>query len=221
MKLEQMANVFVLIFLNGLFHYHLHRLHSLAKWKERHAENLSKWIAVTTQFELYTSFASYTENHPDFSWPSISADLDFTTALTKALRELWHDYSFLYVAGTSADEMQSLEGTQYSIKHLADNRLDIKDDFPFNFTQNYDVTLKNYHDLLSYNKSQLYHRLSDISSEIYYYLDYKQDVYFARILSPDFFGHMDVTQPHDLSCAYAQYIQLDKTKIYRKRIPFP
>ena len=75
-SLEQMANVFVLIFLNGLFHYHLHRLNSLAKWKEKHAEDLSKWIAVTTQFELYTSYASYIENHPDFSWPNLSSQSD-------------------------------------------------------------------------------------------------------------------------------------------------
>jgi len=75
-SLEQMANVFVVIFLNGLFHYHLHRLHRLAKWKEKHAEDLSKWIEVTTHFELYTSYASYIENHPDFSWPSLSAQAD-------------------------------------------------------------------------------------------------------------------------------------------------
>ena len=75
-SLDQMANVFVLIFLNGLFHYHLHRLNSLAKWKEKHAENLSKWIAVITQFELYTSYASYCENHPDFTWPKLSTKLD-------------------------------------------------------------------------------------------------------------------------------------------------
>ncbi len=75
-SLEQMANVFVLIFLNGLFHYHLHRLHSLAKWKERHAENLSEWIGVTTQFELCTSLATYVENHPDFTWPALSKQVD-------------------------------------------------------------------------------------------------------------------------------------------------
>jgi len=71
-SLEQMANVFVLIFLNGLFHYHLHRLHSLAKWKEKYAEHLSKWIDVTAQLELYASYANYIQNHSDFTWPHLS-----------------------------------------------------------------------------------------------------------------------------------------------------
>ncbi len=71
-SLEQMANVFVLIFLNGFFHYHLHRLHSLAKWKEKHLTHLSQWLQVTANFELYSSYANYVQNHPDFHWPTQS-----------------------------------------------------------------------------------------------------------------------------------------------------
>ncbi|PTM04929.1 MAG: hypothetical protein DA405_05605 [Bacteroidetes bacterium] len=71
-SLEQMANVFVLIFLNGFFHYHLHRLHSLAKWKEKYAAHLSQWLQVTANFELYSSYANYVQNHPDFHWPTQS-----------------------------------------------------------------------------------------------------------------------------------------------------
>lgn len=68
-SLEQMANVVVLIFLNGLFHYHLHRFHSLAKWKIKHAHKLSRWLDVTVQFELLSSYANYIQNHPQYTWP--------------------------------------------------------------------------------------------------------------------------------------------------------
>jgi DNA mismatch repair ATPase MutS len=68
-SLEQMANVLVLIFLNGLFHYHLHRFHSLAKWKNKHSDKLSQWIDVTVEFELLSSYANYIQNHPEYIWP--------------------------------------------------------------------------------------------------------------------------------------------------------
>lgn len=70
--LEHLANVFVLLFLNGLFHYHLHQLQALARWQSQYGPALSAWFDALAHWEEAFSVAAYIRQHPHFHWPQAS-----------------------------------------------------------------------------------------------------------------------------------------------------
>lgn len=70
--LEHLANVFVLLFLNGLFHYHLHQLQALARWQAQYGPALSTWFDALAHWEEAFSVAAYIRQHPHFHWPQAS-----------------------------------------------------------------------------------------------------------------------------------------------------
>ncbi len=67
---DQMSNVVALIFTNGLYHYHLHVLHGLYKWKKNHGYAIYEWLDVVAEFDQLVSKANYAYNHPEFSYPA-------------------------------------------------------------------------------------------------------------------------------------------------------
>ncbi len=76
-SLDQSANVVVLIFLNGLFHYHLFRLRALEKWHKRNAGDLEFWLEGLYHMESYLSIANYHANHPELNWPHLNDEEHF------------------------------------------------------------------------------------------------------------------------------------------------
>jgi hypothetical protein len=71
-SLEHLANPVVLIFLNGLFFYHLWRLNALALWHQQYAHRLQAWLDSLAEYEVALSMAQFHHNHPDFCRPQWS-----------------------------------------------------------------------------------------------------------------------------------------------------
>lgn len=71
---DQMSNVVALLFTNGLYHYHLHVLRGLYKWKQGHGEAIFEWLDVIAEFDRWNSKGNYAYNHPDFTYPNESSN---------------------------------------------------------------------------------------------------------------------------------------------------
>lgn len=82
--MEQINNAVVLVFLNGIFLFHLHTLNSLEKWKAKFKGKLPQWLELINRLEADVSKAGYTANHSHFSYPEIADEPHF------AARDLAH-----------------------------------------------------------------------------------------------------------------------------------
>lgn len=69
---DQLGNIVVSFFANGIYHYHLHLLRQLYDWKSVHAQKMTLWLEVIAEFDKWNSIANYVYNHPDFRFPKIS-----------------------------------------------------------------------------------------------------------------------------------------------------
>ena len=70
---DQLDNLVVRFFANGIYHYHLHLLRGLYDWKAEHAANMLLWLEVIAEFDKWNSIANYVYNHPEFSFPEVTA----------------------------------------------------------------------------------------------------------------------------------------------------
>ena len=82
-KLARILNAFDTILnpvaaflMNGLFQYHLHALFNLEKWKTNYGANVMQWFSMIGEFEALASIANFAYNHPDFTMPIISNDVE-------------------------------------------------------------------------------------------------------------------------------------------------
>lgn len=64
---DQMSNPVVLVFANGLFHYHLHQLRYLARWQENHGKDLELWLRGIHRMEADMAYAQFAYNHPNYT----------------------------------------------------------------------------------------------------------------------------------------------------------
>jgi ABC-type multidrug transport system fused ATPase/permease subunit len=68
-QLDVVANPLVTLLVNGLFQYHLHTLFALAQWKKRYGSHALNWFERIADFEVLSSLANFSFNHPDFIFP--------------------------------------------------------------------------------------------------------------------------------------------------------
>jgi DNA mismatch repair ATPase MutS len=75
--LENIANLPVLIFMNGLFCFHVHQFRRLVDWKKSNKLNLNKWIDTIGDFEELNSFANFSYNNSNYVFPELSSKISF------------------------------------------------------------------------------------------------------------------------------------------------
>ncbi len=69
--LDQRNNVFVGIFLNGLFLRDLRIVHQIEKWISRHKNDVSTWFESIHFFDAYNSLGNFAFNHPKYNYAKI------------------------------------------------------------------------------------------------------------------------------------------------------
>ncbi len=69
---DQRLNMLLGAVLNGFFLWDLIACIILKKWYDKHGDNLPKWIETLNEIEAINSFATFTYNHPDYTWPELS-----------------------------------------------------------------------------------------------------------------------------------------------------
>lgn len=71
--LDQRNNLLMSMILNGLLFWELRQVMQIEKWKEAHAAHLPRWIDAIGEIDAYCSLATFAYNHPDYIYPTISA----------------------------------------------------------------------------------------------------------------------------------------------------
>ncbi|AFM05985.1 mismatch repair ATPase (MutS family) [Bernardetia litoralis DSM 6794] len=69
---EYRMNGVAFMFLNGLFMWDVHFAIKLEKWRKEHKTNTPKWVETLAEFEALFSFASFSFNHKEYIFPTIS-----------------------------------------------------------------------------------------------------------------------------------------------------
>lgn len=69
--METFLNLFASPLFNGMFAYHIHLLHALIKWKKSNRKNIQQWLEVMGEFEVLNSFANFSYNNPNFTFPKV------------------------------------------------------------------------------------------------------------------------------------------------------
>ena len=69
---EYRMNGVAFLFLNGLFLWDVHFAIQLERWRAAHKFNTPKWVETLAEFEALFSFASFSFNHQNYIFPTIS-----------------------------------------------------------------------------------------------------------------------------------------------------
>jgi DNA mismatch repair ATPase MutS len=75
-QFDTILNPFAAIIMNGLFQYHLHALFGLEKWKINYGHKVMLWFTTIGAFEALASIANFAYNHPDFTMPIVSNNVE-------------------------------------------------------------------------------------------------------------------------------------------------
>lgn len=149
-----------------------------------------------------------------------------TEALRSALMELWQDYIYIYCykiysTPDSASDFLLYAGDTYHMSHFQDNTLETKKRIPY-----FDRATKKSIDLSEcrhFSSDEMLINLKSISSTIYEYrhADRYENLYYTRILSPDFYLHMSIDKPLNFVNSFSKKLGIDFLPEDRERIPFP
>jgi len=71
-RLEMIENPFAMVFMNGLYFFHIHQLKKLAAWKSNHAADIKIWLEVIGELEALNSLGNFYYNNPSFCFPEIN-----------------------------------------------------------------------------------------------------------------------------------------------------
>lgn len=69
---EYRMNGVAFMFLNGLFMWDIHFAIKLEKWRKDHKNDTPKWVESLAEFEALFSLASFSFNHKEYIFPTIS-----------------------------------------------------------------------------------------------------------------------------------------------------
>ncbi len=72
---DQRLNMLLGAILNGLFLWDLLICIRLKKWYSQHSNDLELWINTLSEVEALNSFACFTYNHPEYTFPQTSSDV--------------------------------------------------------------------------------------------------------------------------------------------------
>ncbi len=73
-RLDSISNLFTTVVFNGTFLFHVHNLKAIIAWKINNAQNLETWINILGEFEMLNSFANFSFNNPDFTFPDLNSN---------------------------------------------------------------------------------------------------------------------------------------------------
>lgn len=71
-ELDQRNNAYIYATLNGLFFWEIRKIIQIERWKEQYASELPRWLTAIAHMDALCSLATFTYNHPDYSYPTIS-----------------------------------------------------------------------------------------------------------------------------------------------------
>ncbi len=155
----------------------------------------------------------------------ISAGFSPLEALTKALNELWLDYSFLYTSFAVWGKVEKVpDGKKYTIRHLEDNNVEkTKKIMSYDLTAASDMTAEDFLKLPKITTSDALASIRTISDQVFLYHknDPRGDYHYTKIISPDFFLHMSVSDKLNIDNLYFKKLGYDPNNLYRHVIPFP
>jgi ABC-type lipoprotein export system ATPase subunit len=70
-RLDTRLNILVSLPLNLFFFWDIHYCLALEKWKNRHSDEIARWLAAMSEFEVLNSIANMAFNNPDWVMPHI------------------------------------------------------------------------------------------------------------------------------------------------------
>ncbi len=73
-QIDQNNNVFYLIFGNGYFLRGLATSYQLEEWIKKYGSAVQDWFELVAFFDAYISLGTFVFNHPNYTFPKISAD---------------------------------------------------------------------------------------------------------------------------------------------------
>ncbi|WP_291723002.1 MutS-related protein [Bernardetia sp.] len=73
---EYRMNGVAFMFLNGMFLWDIHFAIKLEKWRKEHKTNTPIWVETLAEFEALFSFASFSFNHKEYIFPTISVSIE-------------------------------------------------------------------------------------------------------------------------------------------------
>jgi len=77
-SLDSLNNMFGASLFNGMFLYHLHVYRSFLNWKKANSKELIEWLDAQAEMEVWVGLSSFAFNHPDFIYPELSENTDFS-----------------------------------------------------------------------------------------------------------------------------------------------
>lgn len=153
----------------------------------------------------------------------MASDKNPSTALQKAVNELWQSYMFMYLNTDCPEPLDSRY--KYLNELLAFNNHDTKNIIPYFKHELNTITTAEFINFRRQDTSEILLKLKAISDAIFSYqrtcIVFGKRFYFCKILSPDFFIHMGITMPLNLSNHYAELLGIPATIINLQPIPFP
>jgi len=153
-----------------------------------------------------------------------SSGLSLEEALLSSFEELYQCYSFLYNAECSAG-LEDKAGAGYHLAFQNCNRLSIQETIPFmQAIKPYAVnSLDCLKQLKKYSYEEVLSELKQISEDIFYYHAYDSslELHYTKIVSPDFFVHMSLTNHLNINNRYANRLGITTENAFLGKIPFP
>lgn len=175
----------------------------------------------------YPILSLYRSNHSDEKVKysaGLASAITAKAAIEKSILELWLSYNFMYLYSEKANKFQH-PSKQYHYNFLKSNTPETIN--RFSFFKNYEtkITLTEYLSQESISLGQLEKEFLKISPYIFWFTKSQRinnDLHFyGKIISPDFFAHMNPCQNLNLKNAYSKYLNLDLTCVNKNAIPFP
>lgn len=176
----------------------------------------------------YTVIMFYFSHYPgdavQYSVGSKSS-LSLTDALKGAFEELYQCYTFLYNTEATSSQLENKAGSGYHRIFQQYNTQDTRARIPF-FQKSWPVEINTLEELKAakvFSQREVLDELEAFSHDVFYYHHYEPalKLHFTKILSPDFFAHMSLTNPLNFDNQYAKYLGIEKDTAYLEKLPFP
>lgn len=153
-----------------------------------------------------------------------SSGLTLTEALTSSLEELYQCYTFLYNMECS-EGLANKAGAGYHLQFQQCNHAGVKETIPFFKTPIpcKIATVADLQQLKEYRYDDVLSALSALSPDIFYYHAYDEGLglHVTKMMSPDFFAHMSLSNGLNIDNAYAKTLGITRKNAYLEKIPFP
>lgn len=151
--------------------------------------------------------------------------LSLAKTLTAALEELYQCYTFLYNAESTNTQLERKAGSGYHVAFQRYNTQATRAVIPFLAAQPpFKInTAKEVWSSKVFNYQEIRAGLAQLSQDIFYYHHYEPalNLHFTKVMSPDFFAHMSLTNPLNFSNDYARMLGIKKETAYLVPLPFP